>query len=342
MIYFAGFIACSSDMKRSSVLASEAVPASEAGSLSAGSVQLLWFLLPAMASLMLLATTNLMCQEIAVVPLLWVLPLSLYLMSFILCFDNQKWYRREIFQVLLAASLPLALLALLTSINAPGLRQISILSLVLFACCMVCHGELVRLKPHPNYLTRFYLLISAGGAAGGIFIALIAPQIFSGFWEFQLGLLGCVLLAMVAVARPSILVVLESALSWRHDCSWVVPRAGILSSLRRPRCDSRYDVSVALLPAAHRTGCRRRISHSNERKASAGISASQQCSIGFEIIVLATLGAALYAQMQFDKYLSIRRDRNFYAALMLKQKGNPPHSIERDASMARPSRLPVI
>jgi len=93
---------------------------------------------------MLLATTNLLCQEVAVVPFLWVLPLSLYLLSFIVCFDNPKWYQRGFFQMLMAVGLPIAFLALLSGGTAPMGRQILMLSLVLFGCCMVCHGELVR------------------------------------------------------------------------------------------------------------------------------------------------------------------------------------------------------
>ena len=200
MLFFAGLIACAMDIKRS---ASPASPAAELEEViqPSGSVQILWFLLPAFASLMLLATTNLMCQEVAVVPFLWALPLSLYLISFIVCFDSPNWYRREIFNVLLAASFPMALLVLLSSINAPVVRQVSLLSLVLLCCCMVCHGELARLKPHPRYLTRFYLLIAAGGAAGGLFVALVAPRIFSGFWEFHVGLVGCALLGILAIAH---------------------------------------------------------------------------------------------------------------------------------------------
>jgi hypothetical protein len=88
-----------------------------------------------------------------------------------------------------------------TTPSKPVPFLIAIFNLVLLASCMVCHGELVRLKPHPAYLTRFYLMISAGGAAGGVFVALIAPLIFSGYWEYQVGLTGCVLLVIVVLMR---------------------------------------------------------------------------------------------------------------------------------------------
>src|SRR5262249_6529585 len=134
--------------------------------------QLFWFLLPLAASVMLLATTNLMCQEVAVVPFLWGLPLGLFLLAFIFFFYNPKWYRRGIFHTLFGLSLTVALLLLLAGTTAPVFDQLVMLSAVLFACCMVCHGELVRLKPAPAFLTRFYVFLAAGGAAGGVFVAV--------------------------------------------------------------------------------------------------------------------------------------------------------------------------
>ena len=76
---------------------------------------------------------------------------------------------------------------------------VPLFSLGLFTCCMVCHGELVRLKPHPRYLTHFYLMVSAGGALGGLFVGLLAPYIFNAFYEFQIGLVLCAVLVWVAL-----------------------------------------------------------------------------------------------------------------------------------------------
>ncbi len=327
MVFFAGFIACAKDMKAPAILVS-AVAEPEPVALPSGGVQLLWFLLPAMASLMLLATTNLMCQEVAVVPFLWVLPLGLYLLSFIICFDDLKWYRRGIFQVLLGASLPMALVVLLAVDTAPIVRQIWMLSLVLFACCMVCHGELVRLKPHPQYLTRFYLLISAGGAAGGIFVALIAPRIFTGFWEFHCGLVGCVLLALAAIARDR--------QSWWYWNKPYMSSAILLGLVLALEFVSRY-AGLAMIPVTMyrwhyypvltvlavwvgfitlRSG--------NRPPKYRRLNSAQFVSIA----IAAVLCVALYEQVQFDKYLAIRRDRNFYAALMLKKRGLGLSSIE--------------
>jgi len=155
--------------------------------------RILWFLLPACASALLLAATNLICLEITSFPLLWVLPLALYLLSFILCFDHPRWYRREIFHPLLA----LGILAVCVSPNRP---KLVITPLLLFVVCMVCHGELVKLKPHTRHLTSFYLSISAGGALGGVFVAIVAPQVFRFFTEFPISLAASLLLLLWCLA----------------------------------------------------------------------------------------------------------------------------------------------
>ncbi|MBI2823721.1 MAG: fused MFS/spermidine synthase [Planctomycetia bacterium] len=172
----------------------------------------LWLGLATCASAMLLATTNQMCQEVAVVPFLWILPLTLYLLSFIICFDSPRWYVRSVFLSLLAVSAVLATVILFVGvdiseatqyigIDAPIFSQVFIYALTLFACAMACHGELVRSKPHARHLTLFYLLISIGGALGGVFVALVAPRIFNGYWEYHLALLGSCILVIAALVR---------------------------------------------------------------------------------------------------------------------------------------------
>ena len=200
--------------------------------------RLAWLLLPALASMMLLAITNHVCQDVAVVPFLWVVPLSLYLLSFIICFDSTWWYRRRVFG--LSAAITLTLLCYLLAEDAIEIASESALGflaepvgwfraewaaglsdltlqfgwddylgelgfeaaaylLVLFLTCMVCHGELVRLKPPPARLTSFYLMVSAGGALGGIFVALIGPQVFSTHLELGIGLVASFMLALGVV-----------------------------------------------------------------------------------------------------------------------------------------------
>jgi hypothetical protein len=159
---------------------------------------LLWLALAACGSVMLLATTNQLCQEVTSVPFLWVLPLSLYLFTFIICFDHERWYHPGAFSVLLATAVLLACFAMFQG-NSLDLRwQLAIYATTLFVCCMVCHGELVLAKPDPQYATLFYLMVAAGGALGGVLVAIVAPLVLRGFWEFQIGLVATVGLAFVA------------------------------------------------------------------------------------------------------------------------------------------------
>ena len=151
----------------------------------------LWIILAATASILLLATTSQITQEIAVIPFLWVLPLTIYLLSFILAFSGEHWYSRQVYLVIFFVATLLVGWALGRTDSLSISVQIGIYSLGLFAACMVCHGELYRLRPHPAHLTRFYLLVSVGGAFGGIFINFAAPFIFKGYWELPLGYTLC-------------------------------------------------------------------------------------------------------------------------------------------------------
>src|SRR5512133_2100473 len=148
----------------------------------------LWLALPACASALLLAVTNKLCQDVAVIPFLWIAPLSLYLFSFILCFEHQRWYRRTPFALALVVAMTGLCLALIQGSNWPVWVQISVYCAALFVCCMVCHGELYRLRPAPARLTSFYLGIAAGGALGGVFVALAAPLLFVDYYELHWGL----------------------------------------------------------------------------------------------------------------------------------------------------------
>jgi len=150
----------------------------------------LWFGLSTCSSVMLLAVTNQMCQEVAVVPFLWVLPLSLYLLSFILCFQSDRVYRRSLFLPLFGIAIWIGCIVLHLGIDIGLLWQIGSFSFLLLASCMVCHGELVLSKPPAAYLTNFYLMLAMGGVAGGIFAGIMAPYLFQGLWEVHLGIFG--------------------------------------------------------------------------------------------------------------------------------------------------------
>lgn len=161
--------------------------------------RLLWMALPMVASIELLAVTNKITQDIAVVPFLWVLPLCLYLLSFILCFDHQRWYNRPVFMALFILGIIGVIAAWSQEEKIEDVRiLIGLYTAMLFFCCMVCHGELYRLKPHPRYLTFYYLMIAAGGALGGFLVAVVAPLIFSTYLELHWGILLAVLFVLLA------------------------------------------------------------------------------------------------------------------------------------------------
>jgi len=169
-----------------------------------------WVALSATGSIMLLAVTNHVCQDIAVVPFLWVAPLSLYLLTFAICFDREKWYFRGVFAVLFILAVtalgvtPQYLPAVLDSLGLHALEiklEILIFFAGLFVICMVMHGELARLKPHSGYLTSYYLMIALGGMIGGLFVALAAPVLFDIYLELQIGIVAACLLAMAAWYR---------------------------------------------------------------------------------------------------------------------------------------------
>jgi hypothetical protein len=163
--------------------------------------QLLWLALTTCASVVLLATMNRLNQDVPAVPFLFVLPLSLYLITFIIAFDHSRWYYRPVFCALLPLALAAVGVLLYGGFEFDLIMRIAVYSLALFACCMTCHGELVRLKPDPRYLTLFYLIVSLGGALGGVFVAVLAPRLFSDYWEYELGVAGAYGLVMFLVYR---------------------------------------------------------------------------------------------------------------------------------------------
>ena len=189
----------------------------------ARAAHLWWLALSAMGSVMLLAVTNHITQNIASIPFLWVLPLALYLASFILAFDHPRWYLRWLFLAALAALLP----AMAFYVPSLDLKLAAPLYLAgLFVSCMFCHGELARLKPDPAYLTRFYLMISLGGALGAVLVAIVAPLALSGYFELgiALALLGALFVARLrgvvlvlggaAVAAATAVLVVRGAIDY--------------------------------------------------------------------------------------------------------------------------------
>lgn len=191
--------------------------------------RILWLVLPALGSIALLAATNHVCQDVAVIPFMWVVPLSLYLLTFIICFEHERWYQ----PVLWAA------LALIATFAAGGYEklpsdtkwnwksffsvhidwdevtsfrtELGVAFAAVFFACMVCHGELTRLKPATKRLTEFYLVMSAGGALGGLFVSLLAPRLFTTYLEWPLILIAVFGMATLVLAREA----------WRYRAIWM-------------------------------------------------------------------------------------------------------------------------
>jgi spermidine synthase len=205
-VAFAGLaLACAIRAARAAPMEATASVTSEAAAVPPTTrVQLLWCALSATGSILLLGISNHVTQNISSIPLLWVVPLALYLLTFILCFDGDGWYKRKWF--MLAAGAWLA--AMGATLVAPQLKfalkfQIALFFSGLFVVCMLCHGELTHLKPAPRYLTRFYLMVALGGAAGAFLVGIAAPLLLPAYYELELGLtLAAVLLFLRVGAWP--------------------------------------------------------------------------------------------------------------------------------------------
>ena len=151
----------------------------------------LWFFLSACGSMLLLAMTNHLSQNVAVVPFLWIAPLGLYLLSFIVAFGDERLYHREFFGAAMMCSFLLCGYLYQRDVIDNFYSILAIHLVAMFAGSMICHGELYRLRPDASHLTLFYLTVSAGGAAGGLFVGIVAPGIFLSLVEYPLVLVGC-------------------------------------------------------------------------------------------------------------------------------------------------------
>jgi SAM-dependent methyltransferase len=295
----------------------------------------LWIALPACASILLLATTNHLAQNVAAIPFLWVLPLAIYLLTFILTFEGSGWYRRNPYLQLLAVAL--ASMALADKIDATGAVPIKILvplfSMGLYTCCMVCHGELARLKPHPRYLTHFYLMISAGGALGGLLVGLIAPKVFPALYEFPLGLalLGVLTLVVLQGDReyawfagllPPRRIVLSAvivaiaahvAYNWRGP---LIAAAGKIANKLFGENDSRTVDNETVIVAMALASLLVLVA------ARGGRLRGRLTALSAELVVLTLVGYIFYhvRQLTADYRLNVR---NFYGALRVRDTGPP-------------------
>lgn len=166
---------------------------------SSGEPYVLWLALSATGSVLLLAVTNHLTQNVAAVPLLWLVPLTLYLASFIITFEGKGWYRLEwLWAILLVLIGAMGWLLVDSDFDFDLVVQLAVFLPGLFVGCLFCHGELYRLRPAPSRLTGFYLAVSAGGALGGLLVAVVAPLAFNGYYELGIGL---VVLAILVALR---------------------------------------------------------------------------------------------------------------------------------------------
>ena len=163
--------------------------------------QLLWLGLAAAPSGLLLAMTNFMLQNVAAIPLFWIVPLALYLVSFVIAFNNPRWYALPHWYLVFVLAVGVLLLAVTGLFAQKSLVLLPVLAVCLFVLCYVCHSELALAKPEPRHLTQYYLLISTGGAVGGLFVAVIAPSLFNASYELSILAPFTILVVVLAAAQ---------------------------------------------------------------------------------------------------------------------------------------------
>jgi spermidine synthase len=179
--------------------------------------RILWLLAAAGGSLLLSAVTNHLSQNIAAIPLLWILPLTIYLFTFVLAFNGSRVYSRWLMMGLLPSALGgVAYLIVDRTKDVPIIVSIPLYCLTLFVGAFFCHGELYLRRPAAPYLTQYYLLIAAGGALGSMFVGVLAPLIFNGSYEMAWSLVYTAALAAV--------------LMWRQHWAWRIfwPAAAVI------------------------------------------------------------------------------------------------------------------
>ncbi len=164
----------------------------------------LWLSLSTLGSVTLLGVTNHLTQNVSSIPLLWVIPLAVYLLTFILCFESERWYRRDLYLGSLVWILcVMAWFLADKSLQFEFLWQIMVFTIGLFFVCMFCHGELAERRPGPRHLTLFYLVVSVGGVLGGVLVGIVAPITLPGYLELEITLVALAILAfLLNLHRP--------------------------------------------------------------------------------------------------------------------------------------------
>jgi len=267
-----------------------------------------WLVCAALGSMLLLALTTHMSQNIAPIPFLWVLPLTLYLLSFVVVFEGrggQGWYMRRWWLPVAAAALIAMAWALTANNGLLPVAAVPALCLGLFVACVVCHGELARTKPAPQYLTQFYLCLSAGGALGGLFVAVVAPGWFDHYWETPIALVGVGLLVAFACRKGN-----------RFDRI-----AGVLLGILVTACVLMVGGWTLTLPPASADGAGMAL----EKASMLGIAALivavatwKRWSLAIAVTVVVCTG---FYSIRYHRFLvqdTLHASRNFYGALRVK------------------------
>jgi spermidine synthase len=279
----------------------------------------LWVAWATCGSVLLLATTNVISQQVAVIPFLWVLPLSLYLVSFILCFEYPRMYRRNALHIAFAITAGLAFAVQAGPMDAPWAQQLMAYVAVLFAACMVCHGEIAVTKPHPRHLTGYYVCISAGGALGGVLVSIVAPRVFPNLWEFPLGVLATGGLLLMAVAGDHD--------SWWHRAQHWLPAAAVAGTLALiPRTALLLDAPLAppawfyysAAAVLGLTGLALQRMQGREPVEAIHVGLTRAAAVA--IMVVLGVGFAMEAGVRIQH--SVARSRNFYGILAVLQSAD--------------------
>jgi SAM-dependent methyltransferase len=189
----------------------------------------IWIALAAAPSALLVSITSHLSQNVAPVPFLWVVPLSLYLASFIVCFSHERAYWRVVWIPLLVVALAGMAYGLFGAFTPALPATIALFVSGLFVCCMFCHGELARSKPHPRQLTSFYVALAFGGAVGSLFAGLLAPVLFVMNTELPVAMVAVAALAVIVLFRD----VLHGGLTRQRlwHLLWILPAAGLVMVL---------------------------------------------------------------------------------------------------------------
>lgn len=161
-----------------------------------------WVALSAMGTLFLSAVNNVMCQDVAPTPLLWALPLALYLASFIVTFGTERAWTKRVSVIIWLLGLAFLVVHTVRMPDVPLVFTVTTFSLVQLGANLLCHGELYARRPSASRLSAYYLWMAVGGVLGSLAVGFVAPLVFRDYTEFSLGLLVVGVGVAVALVRP--------------------------------------------------------------------------------------------------------------------------------------------